>query len=106
MKHTGVFFPPLPLSALVFVLRSPLHAPVDCGVVHLVDQDDQVLDAGRLGQHGVLPRLAALLKSRLELAFPRRDDLRAEHSQSRLEMQHKSNSLVRKKPRQLPNNNT
>lgn len=45
-----------------------------------------MLDAGRLGQHGVLPRLAALLEARLKLAFPRRDDLRAEDIPSRLEM--------------------
>lgn len=67
-------------------VHSPLDAPVDCGVVHLVDQDYQVLDAGRLGQHGVLPCLTALLEARLELAFPRRDDLRNKHIPSRLEM--------------------
>lgn len=66
--------PPLPCA-----IHLPLHTPVDCGVVHLVDQDYQVLDAGRLGQHGVLPCLTALLEARLELAFSRWDDLRAKH---------------------------
>lgn len=45
-----------------------------------------MLDAGRLGQHGVLPSLAALLEPRLKLAFPRRDDLWAKDILSRLEM--------------------
>lgn len=98
VKETRIF-PPLP-SALIFVFQrrccrhmpsnSPLHTPVDCGVVHLVDQDYQVLDAGRLGQHGVLPCLTALLEARLELAFPRRDDLRAKHIPSWLEMAQKN----------------
>lgn len=49
---------------------APLETPVDGGVVHLVDQDDEMLDSCRLGQHGVLPRLAALFKARLKLPLP------------------------------------
>lgn len=49
---------------------APLQAPVDGGVVHLVDQDDEMFDPSRLGQHGVLPRLAALFKARLKLPLP------------------------------------
>lgn len=54
---------------------SPLQAPIDGGVVHLVDQDDEMLDSSRLSQHGVLPRLAALLKAGLKLTLPRRNHL-------------------------------
>lgn len=56
-----------------------------------------MLDAGRLGQHGVLPRLAALLKARLELAFPRRDDLRAKDIPPRLEKKKKKNVVKTEK---------
>ena len=38
-------------------LCPPLDIPVDGGVVHLVDEDDEVLHAGRLHQHRVLSRL-------------------------------------------------
>lgn len=53
----------------------PLFVPVDGRIVHLVDEDDEVFDAGRFGQHGVLSRLPAFLEARLKLAFPSRDDL-------------------------------
>lgn len=52
------------------VFSKPFQAPVHGGVVHLVDEDDEMFDSGRLRQHGVLPRLAALLKARLELPLP------------------------------------
>lgn len=48
----------------------PFQAPVDGGVVHLVDENDEVFDSSRFGQHGVLSRLAALLKARLKLPLP------------------------------------
>lgn len=48
----------------------PIEAPVDGGVVHLVDEHNEMLDSGSLGQHGVLPCLAALFKARLKLPLP------------------------------------
>ena len=56
-------------------LQSPIKAPIDGGVVHLVDEDDQVFDTRRLGQHGVFPCLAALLETRLKLSLPGWDHL-------------------------------
>lgn len=52
------------------LFSKPFHAPVDSGVVHLVDENDQMFDSGCFCQHGVLPRLAALLKARLKLPLP------------------------------------
>lgn len=48
----------------------PFQAPVDSGVVHLVDENDEMFDSCCFSQHGVLPRLAALLKARLKLSLP------------------------------------
>ena len=42
--------------------------PFDGGVVHLVDEDDEFVDAGSFGQHGVFLRLTAAFESRFELA--------------------------------------
>ena len=56
--------------AVVVALLAPLHGRV----IHLVDQDHQVLHSRRLHQHGVLARLAAALEAGLELAFARGDD--------------------------------
>ena len=33
----------------VHCTESPFQAPVDGGVIHLVDEDDEVLDSSRLG---------------------------------------------------------
>lgn len=65
----------LPRCMSVHCTESPFQAPVDGGVVHLVDEDDEVFDSSRLGQHGVLPRLASLLKACLKLSFSGRDHL-------------------------------
>jgi hypothetical protein len=54
---------------------APGLRPRDRGVVHLVDEHDEVFDAGRFGQHGVLARLPAAVEARLELALARRDHL-------------------------------
>ena len=51
-----------------------LLAPVDGGIVHLVDDDDELVDALGFGQHGVLSRLAASLEPGFVLALPGRDD--------------------------------
>ena len=54
----------------------PLDLPAYCGVIHLVDDDDEFADTCRLHQHGVLARLASALETRLELASSRRNDLK------------------------------
>mmetsp|Transcript_105917 Transcript_105917/g.257316 ORF Transcript_105917/g.257316 Transcript_105917/m.257316 type:complete len:235 (+) Transcript_105917:429-1133(+) len=43
--------------------------PLDSGVIHLVDNHNKLSDAEGLGQHGVLPRLAAALETSLKLAL-------------------------------------
>ena len=53
----------------------PLLGPLDSMVIHFVDKNDQMLDSGRLGQHGMLSRLTPPLKARLKFTLPRRDDL-------------------------------
>lgn len=54
---------------------SPLQAPVDCWVIHLVDQNNQVFDSSRFSQHGMLSCLPTFLKTSLKLAFSSRDYL-------------------------------
>ena len=54
----------------------PLLIPVDGGVVHLVDEDDHVLDSGGLHEHRVFPGLAAAFESRLEFALASRNHLK------------------------------
>mmetsp|Transcript_27418 Transcript_27418/g.69188 ORF Transcript_27418/g.69188 Transcript_27418/m.69188 type:complete len:572 (+) Transcript_27418:433-2148(+) len=60
---------------LVVPLLVP-HAPLqrDRGVVHLVDPDNEHLDARRLGQDGVLPRLPPPVEPGLKLSLADRDD--------------------------------
>jgi len=48
--------------------------PLDRQIIHLVDHDDDLVNAGSLDEHDVLARLPALLEARLELAFTRGDD--------------------------------
>src|SRR5260221_5499341 len=48
--------------------------PFDRRVVHLVDHNDDLVNASSLDEHDVLARLPALLEARLELAFTRGDD--------------------------------
>lgn len=67
-EETSVWEPP----------PSPLQAPVDGWIVHLVYQNDQVLDPGCFSQHGVLSRLPAFLKSSFKLSFSGRDDLQGQ----------------------------
>mmetsp|Transcript_47661 Transcript_47661/g.107267 ORF Transcript_47661/g.107267 Transcript_47661/m.107267 type:complete len:420 (-) Transcript_47661:197-1456(-) len=55
-----------------------LLLPLNARVVHLVDGNDELVDAKRLGQEGVLAGLAAALKAGLELALPSRDDEHAD----------------------------
>mmetsp|Transcript_18712 Transcript_18712/g.70801 ORF Transcript_18712/g.70801 Transcript_18712/m.70801 type:complete len:353 (+) Transcript_18712:313-1371(+) len=57
-------------AALVVAALVPLHGVV----VHLVDDNDEVLNSEGLGQKRVLSRLSAAFEARLELPFPRRDD--------------------------------
>lgn len=60
----------------IFMIRqdAPRLVPVDGGVIHLVDDDDQFVDTGRLDEHGVLAGLSTLLESSLEFSLSRGDD--------------------------------
>ena len=51
---------------------SPLQA--HRGVVHFIDTNNEGLDTGSLGQHGMLARLTSAVEPRLELTFAHRDD--------------------------------
>lgn len=53
---------------------TPLLVPVHGRVVHLVDNDNELLHTGRLDKHSVLARLTTLLEPGLELALASRDD--------------------------------
>mmetsp|Transcript_23624 Transcript_23624/g.58923 ORF Transcript_23624/g.58923 Transcript_23624/m.58923 type:complete len:700 (+) Transcript_23624:341-2440(+) len=52
----------------------PRLFPLDAGVVHLVDGDNQLVNPQRLRKQGVLPGLTASLEACLELALSRRYD--------------------------------
>lgn len=52
----------------------PSLVPVDSGVVHLVDNHDELADSRSLDKHGVLARLSSLLESGLEFSLTGRDD--------------------------------
>lgn len=54
----------------------PLLRPCDCGVVHLIDDNDELGDSGRLDELSVLSGLTPLVESGLELSLSSRDDLR------------------------------
>lgn len=54
----------------------PLLVPFHGGIVHLVDENDQVLNAGRLHQHGMLSRLTAAVEARLELSLASANNLK------------------------------
>ena len=48
--------------------------PIDRGVIHLVNDDDDLVDAGGLDKHDMLASLSALFEARLKFAFPGGDD--------------------------------
>ena len=54
----------------------PLFIPVYGRVVHFVDEDNEMLNAGSFNQHGMLSCLAAFLKSRLKLTLARGNNLK------------------------------
>ena len=59
---------------LVLAVVVPLFAPFDSWVIHLVDQDHQVLHTSSFHKHSVLARLSTSLKASLELPLTRADD--------------------------------
>lgn len=62
------------LSKLGRALLIALLGPVDGRVVHLVDDNDELVDTLGLGQHGVLTGLTALLETGLVLTLTGGDD--------------------------------
>lgn len=54
---------------------SPPLIPLYRRVVHLVDEEDEFVDAVVLDENGVLSGLALALKAGLKLAFPSGQDL-------------------------------
>lgn len=59
---------------LILNLIVPSLLPLHCRLVHLVNHTNKLGHPERLHKHDMLPRLSALLETRLELALARGDD--------------------------------
>ena len=56
-------------------LNSPRLIPLHCGVIHLVDDNNETADTQGFGQQSMLASLTTALKTSLKLALTSRDNL-------------------------------
>lgn len=64
--------------------HTPLLFPVDGGVVHLVDNDDQSTDTSGLDELSMLSGLTSFIETSLELSLSSGDDLKIREGQQSL----------------------